>query len=364
MLVLAIVVVVFSILQLSVAAVNLIFRANLKENGVDEEHLISVLIPARNEEQNIRVILSDLMVQSYKNLEIIVFDDQSEDQTPNIIREMVETDKRIKLVSSDNLPEGWLGKNFACHSLALLSKGDFLLFLDADVRIGNTLIGSATDYAKRNKLGLLSIFPLQILITPGERLTVPIMNYILLTLLPLPLVLRSRFPSLSAANGQFMLFNAQNYLNTLPHKHFKGDKAEDIAIARFFKKIKVHAACLTGDTAIRCRMYWNFNDAVNGFSKNITAFFGNSTLLATIFWMITSLGFIPVFISLPLSIFFLYLILILLTRVIVSLVSRQSILMNVLFILPHQFVIGLIILKSLKRKYSNSHQWKGRNLAS
>ncbi len=361
---LAIVVLVFAILQLSVAIVNLVFKAKLKENGLRDVHLISVLIPARNEEQNIRVILSDLIGQSYRNLEIIVFDDQSDDLTPSIVREMAGIDKRIKLVGSDNLPEGWLGKNFACHSMALLAKGDFLLFMDADVRIGNSIIGSATDYAKRNKLGLLSIFPLQILRTTGERLTVPIMNYILLTLLPLPLVQQSRFASLSAANGQFMLFEKQNYLKTLPHNHFKGNKAEDIAIAQFFKKMKINVACLSGDNSIQCRMYTSFNDAINGFSKNITAFFGDSTLLAILFWVITSLGFMPVFISLPLNIFLLYLLVLFLTRVIVSLVSRQSILMNVLFIIPHQLVIGLLIFKSLKRKYSKSHQWKGRNLAS
>ena len=165
---LAIVVVSFTLLQFFVAAFNLIFKPDLHKYVIHDDLLISVLIPARNEENNIGTILNDLIRQSYTNVEIIVFDDQSDDRTPLIVQEMAEADHRIKLIQSDKLPEGWLGKNFGCHSLAIQARGDYLLFLHADGRIGDDILRLTAAYAGKFKLGLLSIFPDQLII-PGVR---------------------------------------------------------------------------------------------------------------------------------------------------------------------------------------------------
>ena len=266
------------------------------------------------------------------------------------------------MVRSDNLPAGWLGKNFACHSLATQAKGDYLLFLDADVRIQGDIIRQVTGYAEKHKLGLLSLFPRQQMVSFGEKITVPVMNFILLTLLPLPFVLWSRFASLAAANGQFMLFNAQIYKDLHPHEFNRKHKVEDIAIARYFKQRRIPVACLTGDKSIQCRMYGGFEEAVNGFSKNITAFFGNSYLLAVLFWFITTLGIIPVFISLQSRIFICYISTIVVTRVLVSITSRQSIRANLLYLIPQQLVMGLFIFRAFTFKYFKQYQWKGRNI--
>ena len=358
---LAIVVISFTAIQLIVASANLILKPVLRDEG-HQDYLISVLIPARNEEKNIRIILNDLICQPYSNLEIIVFDDQSDDLTASIVSETAKTDPRLKLICSEFLPDGWLGKNFACHSMAQVAKGDYLLYIDADVRISDTIIGLAVTYAAKNQLGLLSIFPSQMLFSVGEKMTVPIMNYILLTLLPLPLVLRSGFTSVAAANGQFMLFNSLIYRDSKPHEHHKKNTVEDIAIARFLKEKKIPVACLTGNKSIQCRMYEGFGDAVNGFSKNIISFFGNSFIAATLFWAITTLGFIPVFLVFPTNIFIGYLVTILLIRSLVSIVSNQPILINLLYLIPQQLTIGLLIIRSLTRKYVNKYQWKGRNI--
>ena len=137
---LAIVVISFTAIQLIVASANLFLKPVLRDEG-HQDYLISVLIPARNEEKNIRIILNDLICQPYSNLEIIVFDDQSDDLTASIVSETAKTDPRLKLICSEFLPDGWLGKNFACHSMAQVAKGDYLLYIDADVRISDTIIG-------------------------------------------------------------------------------------------------------------------------------------------------------------------------------------------------------------------------------
>ena len=354
---------VFTAVQFIVAATNLIFRPDLHEIHLKGNPLVSILIPARNEEKNIGTILNDLMNQQYANLEILVFDDQSEDMTGKIVNEIAEKDSRIKLIRSEGLPAGWLGKNFACHSLSNYANGDYLLFLDADVRIGKTIIQSSAGYASQNNLGLLSIFPKQIVFTSGEKMTVPVMNYILLTLLPLPLVLGLRFPSLAAANGQFMLFNPEIYRNLYPHEHEKKSKAEDIGIARYFKRKGIRIACLTGNESIQCRMYKDFGEAVEGFSKNITAFFGNSFLLATLFWMITTFGFIPVILFCAANIYITYFVMLLVTRILVSKAGHQGLWDSFIYLIPQQLAMGLFILRAFTNKYFYHYQWKGRNIA-
>jgi glycosyltransferase involved in cell wall biosynthesis len=353
---------VFTLIQLVVAIVNLLFETNLPEADNCSNDLVSVLIPARNEEDNISNILSDLMRQDYRKIEVIVFNDQSEDRTEKIVTEYTIRDHRIRLLNSEGLPDGWLGKNFACHSLSKQAKGDFLLFLDADVRISNNLIGNAVSFSEKHNTDLISIFPKQIIKTFGERITVPNMNYILVSLLPLILVRRVRYPSLAAANGQFMFFRTDLYKSQKPHLIMKNNKVEDIAIARAYKKRGEKVACFLGNETINCRMYKGFRESVNGFSKNVIAFFGNSFILASLFWLITSFGFLIVLFELPSEWFLPYLIAFLLTRIIISSISRQNILNNLIFIIPLQFSMGLFIYKAFINKYFRKFQWKGRSI--
>jgi len=353
---------IFTLLQLLIAFVNLIFLSKPGRGKIFEEPLISVLIPARNEENNIGNILDDLLNQDYNNIEIIVFNDQSEDLTAKIVQEYSLKDGRIKLVDSHGLPSGWLGKNYACHSLSKHAGGDYYLFIDADVRVGRGLLTNSISYMNRYKTGLISIFPKQIMISVGERLTVPNMNYILLSLLPLIMVRKSPNYAFAAANGQFMLFGSSVYRSLYPHEKMKDCKVEDIAIARYLKKEKYRIACLVGDDSIRCRMYKGCMDAVNGFSRNVAAFFGNSLILACLFWFVTTFGFIFVLLAFTLNIFVLYLIMYLVVRILISLISGQNVINNLLLTIPQQITCGLFIIKAVKNKLSGRYEWKGRDI--
>jgi len=352
----------FTLIQVIVALTNLLFETNLPESNDTSEELVSVLIPARNEEDNIGNIISDLINQDYRNIEVIVFNDQSDDRTAEIATEYTIRDKRIQLVNSDGLPDGWLGKNFACHSLSKYSKGKYLLFLDADVRIGDNVIEKAVTFSENHNLGLISIFPKQIIRSFGEMITVPNMNYILVSLLPLVLVRKSKFPSLAAANGQFMFFKADIYRSMWPHEKMRSDKVEDISISRTYKEKGIKVACLLGDNAISCRMYSGFRESVNGFSKNVVAFFGNSFILASLFWLVTTFGFLFILFELTVELFVTYLIAFLSARIIISIVSRQNIFYNLLFIIPLQLSSGLFIYKAFINKYFKKFQWKGRSI--
>lgn len=352
----------FTLIQLIVAIINSVTVQQPKSCICNFNGLVSVLIPARNEESNIANILTDLQNQDYQNIEIIVFNDLSTDRTEEIIAQIAKNDTRIQLINSEGLPQGWLGKNYACHCLSHQAKGDYLLFLDADVRVKNGIIANSVALAEKHKTGLLSIFPKQKMESLGEYLTVPSMNYILLTLLPLVLVLKTKFASMAAANGQFMLFNSAKYFETLPHEKFKNNKVEDIEIARYFKQKNIPVVCTLGDETIECRMYNGFDEAVNGFSKNVVNFFGNSFFAAIIFWVLTTFGFLAVLSSLSISLFFLYLSIIFATKVIVSFISKQNIFLNLLLLVPQQFTLGILIYKAISYKFNKQLKWKGRNI--
>ena len=353
----------FSVIQLLVAFVNLIFNQPFSKSKTSFNGLVSILIPARNEENNIACILSDLQQQDYQNIEIIVYNDQSTDKTEEIVKAFSDNDSRIKLMCSNGLPEGWLGKNHACFSMSKQAKGIFLLFLDADVRISKDILIKTISQSIKYNIGLLSIFPKQIMLTLGERITIPNMNYILLSLLPLVLVRKSTYPSLSAANGQYMLFNSEKYFEINPHEIMKANKVEDIEIARYFKKNNISVACLTGDDTITCRMYQGFNEAVNGFSKNVTTFFGNSFIVAFLFWLITTFGFLVVIFSLGSTEVILFLFTILIARIFISLISKQNIVMNLILLIPQQFALGFFIYKAFIYKFKNQYLWKDRSIS-
>jgi len=362
MIYLAYIVTGFTLIQLIIAVINLLTRVKPGKEAPLYDPLISILIPARNEQENIGNILNDLSGQDYRNLEIIVFNDQSEDNTAEIVSQFHLLDRRIRLINSDELPENWLGKNYACYSLSRAAGGDYLLFLDADVRIGNGIIAGTVAYARRLKLALVSIFPRQEIISFGEMITVPVMNFILLSLLPLILVRKSSYHSLAAANGQFMLFNAHTYRDIDPHLLMRSEKVEDIKIARYLKKTGHSVACLTGNDLVRCRMYKGFREAINGFSKNVTCYFGESRFLSALFWLITTFGFIPVSSSMPLMIIFLYIFSYLVIRILISITSEQKIIFNLLFFIPQQIALGIMIYRAITSRFNKGYQWKGRSL--
>ena len=353
----------FSLIQMLIASINLISIEKINKLESDFNGLVSILIPARNEELNIGNLLADLQKQNYQCIEIIVFDDQSTDNTVKIVKQFIESDKRIKLIESVELPIGWFGKNYACHEMSKQAKGKYLLFLDADVHIKKNIILHSITLSEMHNLGLLSIFPIQQMKTIGEKITVPNMNYILLTLLPLILVRKTKYKSIAAANGQFMLFQTEIYQSLCPHQKMKSNKVEDIEIARYYKKLNFKIACLTGDDSVTCRMYHGFNESVNGFSKNLISFFGNSFILAFLFWLITTVGFIIVYIGASVYIFSLYLITLFIIRILVSVSSKQNVFTNILLIIPQQITLGIILYNAGMNRLKKKYKWKGRNIS-
>jgi hypothetical protein len=350
-------------LRLLVAAFNYFSRPILPNGEPQVSPLVSVLIPARNEENTIGRLLSDLQGQTYQNLEVIVYNDQSTDKTLQVINEHSLKDRRVRAINGISLPEGWIGKNHACHCLAQNAKGEYIIFLDADVRLGNQLIANGLHYMLKNRLSLLTLFPKQQFGGLGERITVPLMQWILLTLLPLKLVMWSKRSSLSAANGQMMMFEASSYKRNRWHERFKGNPVEDILIGRATKRERLRMATLLGTNDITCRMYTSYREAVVGFSKNVCQFFGGNRKVMLAFAAVTTLNPFVIVWLLPFPFVFLYFFSVILSRMMVGALCEQSLVKSVLLMPLQQVAFLHIVYKSYRLHKGSTMQWKGREVA-
>jgi glycosyltransferase involved in cell wall biosynthesis len=357
---LAFFILVFTGIRLLVVLANFLGMQWLRHSRSSSEPLISVLIPARNEEENIGILLSSLIEHDYSNIKIWVYDDLSTDKTAFIVQQLAAKDSRIHLLSGRQLPHGWIGKNHGCHQLAHHADGEYLLYLDADVIIQKGLIKNAVANMQKYHLDLFSIFPAQRMGSLAEWLTVPVMNWILVSLLPLVLVRLSSHSSFSAANGQFMMFRADVYRRELFHKTLKHANVEDIAISRLMKRKGYKVQTLLGNKQIQCRMYKSWDDAVKGFSRNVFYFFGGSKIAGFLFGFITTFGFIPVFLYLPLSYFIVYGTMVALIRILISISSRQNVLFNLLLAPLQQLSFLYILTSSAVLRYRRATTWKGR----
>ncbi len=355
----------FMVLRLMVSLSNLLTRQWPKPSAIQpllSPPLISVLIPARNEEKTVGFLLDDLLRQNYENINILVYNDLSEDNTAKVIKEYANNHQNIKLINGTTLPSGWTGKNYACHRLSLNAEGEYLLFLDADVRVKPSFIHNIMVHTKKYRLDLLSLFPRQEMHSFGEKITVPVMNWVLVGLLPLILTRISGWPCFSAANGQCMLFRSEVYNRNKFHMELRNNMVEDIGIFRIMKKMgfRTHTALSNGD--ISCRMYGSWMEAIEGFSKNVIAFFGGHSILAILFALITTTGFIPVVIYLPRVYSLAFFIILGFNKIIISIVSRQPVIPNLLLSPMHQFSFCTMIFKAITHKAQHRMIWKGRNL--
>lgn len=356
---------VFGFIRMAISLVNWLARLYLPvSRKTEDDPVVSVLIPARNEEHTIGRLLTDLQAVDYQPLEIIVYDDLSTDTTPEIVQQFGVARHPVRLIRGSGLPHGWLGKNWACYCLSQAAAGQRYLFLDADVRIAKETIGKAVTYMDQYRLALLSIFPTQRLPTWGARLSVPLMNWILLSLLPLPLVRLSGQPALAAANGQFLLFDAAVYRRLSPHESVKGNPVEDMAIMKEFKKEKQQVATLLGGKDVFCTMYTSLSAAIEGFSRNIIQFFGGSSFLAGLFVFLTTLAPFYLFLFAGLGWGIAYISMILLNHLFVSLASCQPVKWNVGLLILRQCVLWIILFSAFLKRKQHTLQWKGRRIGT
>ncbi len=259
----------FLLIFLGISFYNYLTAPRIKNTNskFNSNKSISILIPARNEEKNIKNCINSVLTQTYKNFELIVLDDESTDNTYNIVKETSDKNEKVKLIKGKSLPEKWIGKNWACHQLSEKASGDILLFIDADVELKQNALYESLNLFESNNLNMLSCFPTQKIRTFGEWLIVPSMNFFLLNLLPLKKVFSSPKKSFVAANGQFIMLDKPSYNQIGGHNSVKNEVVEDMELARLYKQNKLSVLTALGDKNIYCNMYNSFSESFYGFSK-------------------------------------------------------------------------------------------------
>lgn len=230
---------------------------------------VSVLIPARNEERCIEACVQSLCNQDWPNLEVIVLNDGSTDQTSEILAKLASLyQDRLTIIDGKPLPLGWVGKSWACHQLSCAATGNALLFTDADTVHASGVVTSSVAWMEKHNVDAFSLIPFQDLRTPMEHLVVPMVHVLYVAYLPNDLILHSKAVSLSAANGQFMWFRKAAYDLIGGHQSVKNNIVEDVALAKRIKHHGLRLALLDGHELVYCRMYTSAREVVEGFSKN------------------------------------------------------------------------------------------------
>ncbi len=230
---------------------------------------VSVLIPARDEEANIGACLESLQKQDYPNFEIIVLDDNSSDNTADIVEGIAAKDNRIQLISGEPLPEGWAGKPFACYQLAKKAGGSWLLFVDADTTHAAHMLRNVLALALELKPSLLSGFPRQLVTSLPQKVALPIWYFVVLSWLPLWWLQHSKNPKPSLAIGQFFLFPREEYWRIGGHRAVKSRILEDVWLG--FEVIRKGGRNVVADLSpvVSCNMYRSLGAMWEGLIKSI-----------------------------------------------------------------------------------------------
>ena len=253
---------------------------------------VSILVPARNEALNIAACVISLLAQDYPDFEVIVLNDNSTDDTSRILAGLAQSDPRLRVLKGDPLPDGWLGKHWACHQLDQAARGELILFTDADTRHTPDMLRASVSALIAEHADLLTAFPHEQVVTWGERLLVPIIGWGIFTFVPIRLVQKMRLSALSVTLGQFMLFRRTAYDAVGGYAAVKSEVIDDICLGRLIISTGHAWRLLNGTRHVSCRMYRGFWEAVNGFSKSMFAVFDYRILPYILGWLIVGLAFI------------------------------------------------------------------------
>jgi len=241
------------------------------DERVDDLPFVSVIVPARNEEHNIGRCVRSLARSDYPAFEIVVVDDRSEDRTAKVAAAVDATRaRRVHVVEGRPLPDGWLGKPWACRQGADAARGDLLLFTDADTVHGPRLLERAVRGLREERADLLTLVGRQLMETFWERLVQPQVFLMMLFRFPdFERVARNDRWRDAIANGQYILMPRGSYDRVGGHAAVRDEVVEDLALAQHVKRAGMRLRIRTAEDDLATRMYRSLAELVAGWSKNM-----------------------------------------------------------------------------------------------
>ena len=313
---------------------------------------VDVLIPMRNEEENVEGCLKSVLNSELLDVsKVFVLDDGSSDSTAELIGQF----KVDKLIGTQP-PTGWLGKVWACHNLAQVGSGKYLVFMDADVRLHPYAIASAI--TQMNKFGwdFISPYPRQISGSFLEKLIQPLLQWSWLASVPLRIA--EKFPnrSMTIANGQFFIVKRSAYNTSGGHASIPNEVLDDLELARLLISKGFKGGVADGSAVASCRMYKNNSQLIDGYTKSLWRAFGGQFGTLVAIFLLYFTGISPYLgIGAPASFIFL-------SRVLAAIKTRSNPAYAFLHPISILVLLYLIVLSSI-RKSRGTLQWRGRAIS-
>lgn len=327
---------------------NYLSRPYLSSGQPSVSPLISVIISEIKDETSVKDLLDSLLKQAYQNIEVLVNVDKQNAALDNLLRDYPSRDKRVMLFDGVDIPDGWTKKNYARNQLSQLSKGQYLLFADSDVVVGDEVIANALSYMQLKGLSLLTIFPKHDVARQRSNALNSINHWLLLSNCPLKRIASSSKKSLSATSNQFMLFESSAYKTSKWHEKYKNSDDIDFVVGRFVKKSNLRmASLLCSDESVLLSTKVENNESLSIFAFN---FFGRNLRKLIVYIVATTLGLLLAVFLLPFPLVFLYIFSILFSRMLYAVIEGKPILLNIVLQPVHHFIFLFSVLNFLKAK--------------
>ena len=318
-----------------------------------------VLVPLRNEAENIKDLIATLS-QQVGDFHFYLLDDNSEDLTYELLEQYTAADSRFTVIKGAPLAQGWIGKTWALQQLFDQSKEEFLVSVDADVRLASDAIARSIATLKSTSLDFLSPYPRQIAISLGERMIQPLLQWSWLSTVPLRIAEKSARPSMAIANGQFFVVRRIALEKIGGYKAIKNSVIDDVFLARELIRHGFHGTVINGAPIAQCRMYTSWSLIKSGYGKSLNKAFGGAigASFVVLFLFVTSI--LPVVLSFSGNFYgWLGYVLIVFSRMLSAIKTQGRIVDSFLHPISAALLIYLIIHSF---KVRSSITWKGRTV--
>jgi len=278
----------FALLPLMLALLNL--RSFARPQALPPAGTgVSILIPARNEAKTVAETVRCALESIAVEVEVLVLDDDSADETAGIVSRLSDGDARVRLLQAPPLPPGWAGKQRACHLLSEKARFDTLMFIDADLLLAPEAAALAAGFLLADeRRGMVSGFPREVAVSWSEQLVIPWIHVLLLGYLPMNRMRRSSAPAYAAACGQWVVARRSAYREVHGHAASPSSLHDGISLPRVFRTAGWRTDIFDGSTLASCRMYEDFRSLWLGFGKSAGE--GMATLGALPIWTLLIVG--------------------------------------------------------------------------
>ncbi len=337
------------------------YTIRIPKNSAPVQASVTLLLPVRNEEENITECIAALKSQSgVVNLKFIVINDQSTDKTSELLTSAISNDSRFTVLNTDGPRTGWLGKVSALQSGYEAATAEFLVTLDADVRLRPDALCRAINQISELNLDFISPYPRQEARTLAEKLIQPLLHWSWMSTIILRLAEKKPQPSTAVANGQFFIARKSALDAVGGFQSVQNQILDDIEIARSLIKGGFRGVVTEGAEIAHTRMYQNFSEIREGYGKSLHKAFGGKigAIVASAFIAMT--GILPFILALRGSLVAtITFTMIVFTRALSALRAKS----NPLFALLHPISSALLIyLIAYSWRKRGTVQWKGRTV--